>query len=732
MQINRAELRIGKKLGEGSQGSVYRVDNPHEDLPFRSLIYKEFAKGTKVSGAALDVLASLRDGLTDEQRGALDAFTVWPIATVVTTGHITGYLMQEIPPPFLQTIATSSGDDVIPREVQHLFVADAITQRNLGESPNQVERLALCREAAFALGFLHGRNVVFGDFSYKNAVYTLRPRPSIMLLDCDAVRVQGQGSAVAQLNSPGWTAPERSPQTKETDRYKLGLFILRCVSPETNAQTRDPEKARGMLDVAGLALLRRALSDSPSDRPSGKVWVEYFDAVIARSGGITRRRAPAPLPKGPAYRMARKGELKAPVVRRVPAPGGSVRGGQYRAPGPPSGGAGGFGTPRQPATSPAAARNSVARPASVLRKAPIYVTATGAPVGVPSSSSGASTGHPFTSPSAQTNLFAVRSIAGRPPPPVVGSAAKNVVVAPVVSGLTAKSLVVNRGGSSAGATGPLPQLSPTQSAALRAAVRQPGWKGGAEVWGVVVVLALVAVALAIGSTLSASRSSPAPATPNPNLGTRPPVSGTNSTTAPRPTLAAPPPGAALTEVTPCPPTDGSAVRTTTFAAPPPNCLVLGRNYSARVGTSAGSFTITLTDTGNRDAVNNFVVLSRYRYYEGTSFHAVTAQRILGGDANGDPVGTGTPGYLVPWSDPTTDRPRPRQVYLAPGFGGGVNSQLVIGVTGGASISGLVRIGEVTDGFDSAVQAIVAAGVGDPPARPITITAVLVSDSAVQR
>jgi len=732
MRIDRAELRIGKKLGEGSQGSVYRVDSPREGLPFRSLIYKEFLVGTEVSGAALEALASLREGLTAEQRAAIDAFTVWPIATVVNVGRVTGYLMQEIPPHFLQTIATSSGDDVIPREVQHLFVADAITHRNLGESPNRIERIALCREAAFALGFLHGRNVVFGDFSYKNAVYSLRPKPSIMLLDCDAVRVQGQGSAVAQLNSPGWTAPERSPQTKQTDRYKLGLFILRCVTPEVNAQTRDPEKAQGMLDASGLALLRSALSATPSERPSGKVWVEYFDAVIARSGGLTLRRTPAPLPKGPAYRMARHGELKAPVVRRVPAPGGSVGGGQHRRQvvtigGAGGAGVGGFGAPRRAVPSPAGTLTGTTRPASVLRKAPIYVTATGAPAGIPA---GSFAGYaPNTSPGASAvTPTSVQSVVRRPPASAVTGVARKVVVAPSAVVRPSASLPVSPRGPSPGGTVHPPQLSATQSAALRAGVRDPAWKLIAGVWGTAIVLALVTGALAVGSARSTAGSGVG--SPSASAGTRAPQSTSTATT--RLPLGPPPAGAVLTDATPCPPSDGSAARTTTFAAPPPNCLVAGRNYSARVSTSAGSFTITLTDAGNRDAVNNFVVLSNYRYYEGTAFHSVSPQGIVGGDANGEPPGTGSPGYVIPWTGDTADRALPRQVYLAPGFGGGLTGQLVIGVKGGPAIAGLVFIGEVTDGFDSAVQSIVAAGTGDPPTRPISITAVSVSESAVQR
>ncbi|MGH2683869.1 MAG: peptidylprolyl isomerase, partial [Actinomycetota bacterium] len=77
-----------------------------------------------------------------------------------------------------------------------------------------------------------------------------------------------------------------------------------------------------------------------------------------------------------------------------------------------------------------------------------------------------------------------------------------------------------------------------------------------------------------------------------------------------------PEGAAITGETPCPATDGSAERTSSFENPPPMCIDTEKTYTATVTTTKGEFTIELLDDQAPKTVNNFVVLSRYKFYEG--------------------------------------------------------------------------------------------------------------------
>ncbi len=110
-------------------------------------------------------------------------------------------------------------------------------------------------------------------------------------------------------------------------------------------------------------------------------------------------------------------------------------------------------------------------------------------------------------------------------------------------------------------------------------------------------------------------------------------------------LPDPPAGATLTEPTTCPPADGSAERVQVFAGPPPDCLQAGAKYTATFDTTEGSFTAKLDSAAAPKAVNNFVVLSRYHYYDGVPFHRIVAGFVIqAGDGDGAPWGNNDLGY----------------------------------------------------------------------------------------
>ncbi len=99
--------------------------------------------------------------------------------------------------------------------------------------------------------------------------------------------------------------------------------------------------------------------------------------------------------------------------------------------------------------------------------------------------------------------------------------------------------------------------------------------------------------------------------------------------------------------TACPAGDGSGPRQTKFTSPPKKCIDVNAHYSAMFTTSVGAFTVDLDAQAAPVTVNNFVVLAEYHYYDGTTFHRVIPDYLVqGGDANGKPPGTGSPGYTI--------------------------------------------------------------------------------------
>jgi cyclophilin family peptidyl-prolyl cis-trans isomerase len=175
--------------------------------------------------------------------------------------------------------------------------------------------------------------------------------------------------------------------------------------------------------------------------------------------------------------------------------------------------------------------------------------------------------------------------------------------------------------------------------ALARARRREKQKKRAIAGGVlaVAVIVLFLASLAVGTkgkktAVSATSTTAAAATTT--------APSTSTTTAPPPSVQ---PGATINGKVPCPKADGSSPRTTLFNQAPPLCIDAKKQYTALIDTDAGAINVNLLAAKAPNTVNNFVVLSRYHFYDGVAFHRVIPGFV---DQTGDPLGTGTggPGY----------------------------------------------------------------------------------------
>lgn len=97
--------------------------------------------------------------------------------------------------------------------------------------------------------------------------------------------------------------------------------------------------------------------------------------------------------------------------------------------------------------------------------------------------------------------------------------------------------------------------------------------------------------------------------------------------------------------TECPPAAGVDEPVTGFSEPPPDCLDPGKGYTAIFDTTEGEIRVDLDTERTPDTVNNFVVLSRYGYYDGTPiFRTDPSIGIIQGGA---PDPSADPGYTIP-------------------------------------------------------------------------------------
>jgi hypothetical protein len=291
----RSDLTNLVSITEGEFGAVYEVrDYTMKGNP-TPLAYKEYKhdqagpRGQTHAhpGAAAENAVEFRKKMASKYpsvRAEIDRFFAWPWEIVKdekteeTTGNrnleVCGFLMPLAPADFFWHAGRVSGR---LRTLDWLATTERYWRRmEVEEVMSKVtvaDRLLLMTQLAFAFAVLHKQDWVVGDFSYTNAAFALAP-PRLMLFDCDdAASLSDENRH--QPHTPNWWPPEceghqgQRQQDHETDVYKLGLAIVRCLKPEDGATTtRDAGRLAGVLDVEGLDLVRRALSDAPRARPT--------------------------------------------------------------------------------------------------------------------------------------------------------------------------------------------------------------------------------------------------------------------------------------------------------------------------------------------------------------------------------------------------------------------------------------------------------------------------------
>jgi cyclophilin family peptidyl-prolyl cis-trans isomerase len=199
----------------------------------------------------------------------------------------------------------------------------------------------------------------------------------------------------------------------------------------------------------------------------------------------------------------------------------------------------------------------------------------------------------------------------------------------------------------------------------------------------------------------------------------------STTTAPTTTLAP----------TPCPPADGSATQTREFSAPFEMCIDTAKTYTAVITTNKGVLRVTLDDEKAPKTVNNFVALSRYKFYDGITCHRIIPDFMA---QCGDPTGSGSggPGYRFEDELPAAGEYEVGSIAMA-NSGPNTNGSQFFVITGqkGVSLSPDYSLfGKVEPGQDAVLAALDAAGNDDPtangvpPKEEVTIESVTIEEA----
>lgn len=302
------------ELGRGGEGVVFDVANRP------GIVFKEYLPrtGLVLRRDALERLVALPQQMTEAERRIIMSRTAWPTTVVVDGARLIGYLMPRIPDPYWRT----HGARHDPRRVvcdwnflayqKQWSASTAIVSDVPRIEGRQV--VALVMDLAATMRVLHRHDIVMGDVSGRNLLWTDQPEPRVFSIDCDAFRPEGGDAVGPPKESPDWGDPEvtGSRTNVASDLHKLGLATYRAIWAA--AAQRPPatmDVPDGIPDVV-IDLIRRSMQ--PTGRPSAEEWctqlanaLRFEGRPVVRLDNTSVRRTSAGPATGPitAHRPSR-------------------------------------------------------------------------------------------------------------------------------------------------------------------------------------------------------------------------------------------------------------------------------------------------------------------------------------------------------------------------------------------------------------------------------------------
>jgi hypothetical protein len=211
-----AYQRLATPLVVPGSARIYETCEP------AGLLYKEFPE--PLGDRHLPRLRSLveigrlvRDGQV--QRSGAQRI-VWPIDLVATDGRVQGVVLPRAPAEFFRP---GNGLMELAQSFSYLVGVD---------HPPATARLTIVGELADALDMLDRTDLIHGDISGSNVLWSGAPAPSLLVIDADGIHPVG--FEVDPAHTPHWDDPRRNGEIvrhdKRSDWYALALAIYRaCV-----------------------------------------------------------------------------------------------------------------------------------------------------------------------------------------------------------------------------------------------------------------------------------------------------------------------------------------------------------------------------------------------------------------------------------------------------------------------------------------------------------------------
>jgi hypothetical protein len=276
--------RQGRSLGtEGGEAKVvYEIaDHPG----WVAKLYKR--PMLRLDADNLATLIELPGSLDVSDLALVDSITAWPTARIVEDSATVGVVMALAPSHFFVEFRLRGNRTCESRVLPiDWLVGDGAKLARQGiETPDAGSRWRIAREFLVVGDLLERRNVVYGDWSYRNSLWS-PARAQVFLLDMDSCRLGRR----LWMESPEWEDPlypvhSCKPLDCYNDRYKLAVLTIRCLTGIRGDPVQAFGRLPGELQSArfGTIVHRALTAGSAEQRPTaGELLTALSSAAPAR------------------------------------------------------------------------------------------------------------------------------------------------------------------------------------------------------------------------------------------------------------------------------------------------------------------------------------------------------------------------------------------------------------------------------------------------------------------
>ncbi|MEU7580178.1 hypothetical protein AB0B50_21580 [Streptomyces sp. NPDC041068] len=227
---------------------------------------------SEAASATLRTLVYMPTMMSEQDQTLVNTCVSWPVARICDGPHTVGVVMAKAPEQFYARLRSFDGRelDPAPLTLDLLLHSDEYCAKRGVRSDMSVRARAML-ELLRVGGLFARHNIVYADWSYGNAFWELGTG-AVFIIDMDTSGI----GAREWIESMSWEDPlypetTRLPLTVYSDRYKLAVLTVRCLTGERDVE---PSAAHAvLLERLGHNPFHTALGKSlsasrPADRPS--------------------------------------------------------------------------------------------------------------------------------------------------------------------------------------------------------------------------------------------------------------------------------------------------------------------------------------------------------------------------------------------------------------------------------------------------------------------------------